>query len=236
VFNARIDEDYARVNYDVEPGQYVCFAVTDDGPGMTPEVAEQAFDPFFTTKDTGRGSGLGLSMAYGYAKQSGGHIKIYTEIDKGTTVKLYLPRSHRIAAVQARHSERQGSEILQGLSVLIVDNDDAIRETVTALFVSLGCVAVSVGTADEALSLIDAGNTFDLQVLDVVLGRDKSGPDCAITVRNVLPDISTVFMSGYTENAIIHGGHLDAGVILVQKPFTRDAMLSACVRAIGQSS
>ena len=213
VFNTRIDDDYAHAHFQVKPGQYVCFAVTDNGAGMTPEVAAQAFDPFFTTKEVGQGSGLGLSMAYGFAKQSGRHIKIYSEIEQGTTVKLYLPRSKVNNSERVRESVNLRTDMLQGISVLIVENDDTLRETINAQFISFGCHTVSVSTAAEAISIISSGESFDLQLLDVVLGHDKSGPDCAKVIERILPDIRTVFMSGYTENAIIHGGQLDAGVI-----------------------
>jgi len=232
VYNTRIDDDYARSHAEVDPGQYVCFAVTDNGTGMSPQVIEQAFDPFFTTKDLGEGSGLGLSMAYGFAKQSGGHIKIYSEMGRGTTMKLYLPRSLGAKAGQVTLNTNLSADMLRGKSVLIVENDEIVREAVEAMAVSFGCQVRAVGTADGALAIVASGAVFDLLLFDVVLGSDLTGPDLAKGIVQDLPDARVLFMSGSTENAIIHDGRLDAGVNLVQKPFTKDQLLSACLRAI----
>ncbi|MGP6088561.1 ATP-binding protein [Antarctobacter jejuensis] len=233
VFNTRIDDDYARVHEEVDPGQYVCFAVTDNGVGMSPEIVDQAFDPFFTTKAHGEGSGLGLSMAYGFAKQSGGHIKIYSEVGEGTTVKLYIPRSLDFSAQQMHLTDDLNRRFLHGKSVLVVENEPAVRDTVDLQLKRFGCRTVSVGTANEALAAIACGQVFDLLLCDVVLGGHLAGPDLAQLIQKEIPALRVLFMSGFTENAIIHDGKLDAGVNLVQKPFTKDQLLSACLRAIG---
>ena len=232
VFNARIDEDYAQEHEEVVPGQYVCFAVSDNGKGMPPDVAALAFDPFFTTKDRGQGTGLGLSMAYGFAKQSGGHLKIYSELGQGTTIKLYLPRSTRSSVGQSSTNNPVTTDSLAGKSVLIVDNDLQVLRTVDLQMRAFGFETVSVGSAEEALSVIAEGCEFDLLLFDVVLGGSLSGPELAQRIATKYPEVRTLFMSGFTENAIVHDGELDAGVSLVQKPFNREALLLKVLRAL----
>lgn len=233
VYNARIDDEYALAHDEVATGQYVCFAVTDNGVGMADDVAQQAFDPFFTTKEVGEGSGLGLSMAYGFAKQSGGHIKIYSEIGKGTTVKLYLPRSIDDKVGRLSRPVDLNAGRLAGKSVLILDNDDEVRKSVEAQMQSFGCRTVSVGSAEEALTTIASGAKFDLLLVDVVLGGGVTGPELASQIATEIPGVKILFMSGFTENAIVHNGKLDRGVALVQKPFTNEQLASACLRVLG---
>lgn len=232
VYNARIDENYAKAHREVKPGQYICFAVTDDGAGMTSETQKKAFDPFFTTKNVGEGSGLGLSMAFGFAKQSNGHLKIYSEINRGTTVKLYLPRSMDKSSAVISEPKNLAVEKLSNLSVLVVENDDAVRGTVTEQLKSVGCDVLSARTATEAFSIVEANPLIDLCLFDVVLEGEITGPQLAGMLSGQLPNVSIAFMSGFTENAVIHDGRLDAGVVLVQKPFTRQQLLSACLRAL----
>ena len=236
VFNARIDEDYARRHEEVVPGQYLCFAVTDNGSGMSAETVALAFDPFFSTKEKGKGTGLGLSMAYGFAKQSGGHLKIYSEVGKGTTVKLYLPRSVDRELQQVVRKHDLGKKDLHGKSVLIVDNDADILRTVDLQMRAFGFETFPAESAEHALSVISKGKRFDLLLLDVVLGGGMSGPDLAKQLQAVLPGASTLLMTGFTENAVIHDGALDAGVTLVQKPFTRDELLLGVLRAMEMAS
>ena len=220
--NAHLDDAYARTHNEVTPGQYVMLAVTDTGSGMPPEIIEKVFEPFFSTKAEGKGSGLGLSMVYGFVKQSGGHVKIYSEVGHGTTIKLYLPR-----AIQAEDLEVtiDHGPIAGGTeTVLVVEDDDGVRETVVALLVDLGYRVLKSVDAASALSVIDSGIPIDILFTDVVMPGTLKSPELARKARERLPDIAVLFTSGYTENSIVHGGKLDAGVELLSKPYTRDAL------------
>ncbi|MBH0236268.1 hybrid sensor histidine kinase/response regulator [Methylobrevis albus] len=224
VGNAFLDDHYARMNAEAVAGQYVMLAVSDTGAGMTPEVLRKAFDPFFTTKPAGRGTGLGLSMVYGFVKQSGGHIKIYSEPGNGTTVKLYLPRS-----LEAEDKTQPGSELAPPAAggnetVLVVEDDEAVRETTVGLLGELGYRVLKAKDADSALTVVESGIAIDLLFTDVVMpGRLKSR-DLARKAKERLPGLAVLFTSGYTENSIVHGGRLDPGVHLLSKPYTREAL------------
>jgi len=217
--NALLDDRYA-LQHDVAAGQYVMLAITDTGCGIPPDIMERVFDPFFSTKPEGKGTGLGLSMVYGFVKQSGGHIKIYSEVGQGTTVKIYLPRVHdredvltdlRTAPV------RGGSE-----TILVVEDDDEVRETAVALLSDLGYRVLKARDATSALSIIESGLDIDLLFTDVVMPGPLRSPELARKARLRLPHIAVLFTSGYTENAIVHGGRLDPGVELLPKPYSRE--------------
>ena len=221
--NAFLDDQYVRGNaLDVKPGQYVMLAVTDTGTGMTPDVLEKVFDPFFTTKPDGKGTGLGLSMVYGFVKQSGGHIKIYSEPGNGTTVRIYLPRSMEdedVVSDSLIGAVTGGSE-----TVLVVEDDEAVREVTVSLLSELGYKVLKAKDADSALAIIESGVAIDLLFTDVVMpGRLKSR-DLARKAKERLPMLGVLFTSGYTENSIVHGGRLDPGVNLLSKPYTREAL------------
>jgi PAS domain S-box-containing protein len=220
--NAHLDDSYARTHDEVTPGQYVLLAVTDTGSGMPPEIIEKVFEPFFSTKAEGKGSGLGLSMVYGFVKQSGGHVKIYSEVGHGTTIKLYLPRAHKAEDVEVTvdHGPISGGTE----TVLVVEDDDQVRETVVALLVDLGYRVLKAVDAGSALNVIDSGIPIDILFTDVVMPGTLKSPELARKARERLPDIAVLFTSGYTENSIVHGGKLDAGVELLSKPYTRDAL------------
>jgi PAS domain S-box-containing protein len=228
--NARLDDEYAAAQSDVTPGQYVMLAVSDNGTGMTPETVARAFDPFFTTKEFGKGSGLGLSMVHGFAKQSGGHVKIYSEVGIGTTIKLYLPRSFAKAdggvAARAPNMELGGVE-----KILVVEDDSDMRTLVFALLTSLGYSVLVTDKASAALEILAREPQVELLLTDVVLGEGMNGPDLAQKARTIMPHLKILFMSGYTENAVLHQGRLDPGVHLLQKPFKR-AELAAKVRGL----
>ena len=222
VGNAFLDEAYARLHAEVIPGQYVIIAVTDTGSGMTPEVMAQAFEPFFSTKAEGKGSGLGLSMVYGFVKQSGGHVKIYSEIGHGTTVKLYLPRtleSEDILTPIDILPVVGGSE-----TILVAEDDEDVRGTVVEILTGLGYRTLTAGDAASALTIVNSGIPIDLLFTDVVMPGPLRSPELARKARERLPDIAVLFTSGYTENAIVHGGRVDAGVDLLGKPYTREAL------------
>jgi PAS domain S-box-containing protein len=221
--NTQLDEHYAGSHGEVEPGEYVMLAVTDTGMGMTPEVLARAFEPFFTTKDVGRGSGLGLSMTYGFVKQSGGHIKIYSEPGEGTTIKIYFPRERRSVPVERApapvRAARTGDEM-----ILLVEDDPGVRQTVTALLESLGYSVVVASDGPEAIKLVNDGVRPHLLLADIVLPKGMTGREVSDAIGARLPGVKTLFMSGYTENAIIHHGRLDEGVVLLSKPFPRSQL------------
>ncbi|WP_020653391.1 PAS domain-containing protein [Massilia niastensis] len=221
--NAVLDDMYCRTHVDVLPGQYVRLAVSDTGPGMPPEVLGRAFEPFFSTKEEGKGTGLGLSMVYGFVKQSGGHVKIYSEPGQGTTVKIYLPRStgaeEPIGPLDAQPLAIGGSE-----TVLVAEDDEAVRATVVEMLGQLGYRVLKAADAAQALVVIESGVPIDVLFTDVVMPGTLRSVDLARMARERLPNLAVLFTSGYTENAIVHGGRLDPGVELLGKPYTRESL------------
>jgi CheY-like chemotaxis protein len=215
----RLDESYVAGHDDVTPGQYVMIAVSDTGSGMTPEVRAQAFEPFYTTKGPGKGSGLGLSVVYGFVKQSGGHVKIYSEPGEGTTVKLYLPRSDAPAVAPApadQPPETGGME-----RILVVEDDDLVRSHVTQQVQGLGYSVVAAANGPEAIAILRSGEPFDLLFTDVVMPGGMNGREVAEEAQRLRPGLRVLFTSGYTESAIVHHGRLDRGVHLINKPYRR---------------
>ncbi|WP_099050843.1 response regulator [Pararhizobium polonicum] len=220
--NAFLDSDYAQAYADVPPGQYVLLAVTDTGTGMSVETLEKVFEPFFTTKPEGRGTGLGLSMVYGFVKQSGGHIKIYSELGQGTTIKLYLPRSPQSEDVIV---ERDAGPVIGGNeTILVAEDDEAVRNTVVAILSDLGYRVLKARDAQSALTIIESGASIDLLFTDVVMPGALKSPELARKALERLPHLGVLFTSGYTENSIVHSGRLDEGVELLSKPYTREAL------------
>jgi PAS domain S-box-containing protein len=221
--NAVLDDLYCRNHADVAPGQYVMLGVTDTGAGMAPEVLRQAFEPFFSTKDEGKGSGLGLSMVYGFVKQSGGHVKIYSEPGQGTTVKIYLPRSLAAEDTLAPVAEPQpavgGTE-----TILVAEDDEAVRTTVVEMLTDLGYRVLKAADAASALAVVESGVPIDVLFTDVVMPGTLRSPELARMARERLPNLAVLFTSGYTENSIVHGGRLDPGVELLGKPYTRESL------------
>ncbi|MET0936769.1 MAG: response regulator, partial [Luteibacter sp.] len=220
--NALLDDAYAKAHADLRPGQYVMLAVTDTGTGIAPDILGQVFEPFFTTKPEGRGTGLGLSMVYGFVKQSGGHIKIYSEPGEGTTVKIYLPRSTQTEDRVVELDEegiRGGDE-----TILVAEDDEAVRDTVVGLLVDLGYRVLKARDAESALSIVESGIAIDLLFTDVVMPGPLRSPELARKAIERQPGIAVLFTSGYTENAIVHGGRLDEGVELLSKPYSREAL------------
>jgi PAS domain S-box-containing protein len=220
--NAHLDDDYARTHDEVTPGQYVMLAVSDTGSGMSDEIIHKVFEPFFSTKSEGKGSGLGLSMVYGFVKQSGGHVKIYSEVGQGTTIKLYLPRAMEAEDVEVAVDTGPitgGTE-----TVLVVEDDAEVRSTVVELLSDLGYRVLKSVDAQSALSVVESGIPIDILFTDVVMPGTLKSPELARKARERLPDIAVIFTSGYTENSIVHGGRLDKGVELLSKPYTREAL------------
>lgn len=218
--NVDLDEDYALNHPDVAPGQYVMIAVSDTGSGMPPSILNRVFEPFFTTKPEGHGTGLGLSMVYGFIKQSGGHVKIDSQVGHGTTVKLYLPRSHQTQ--QTMLPEFSGPVTGGDETILVVEDDPQVRETVVAILSELGYTVLKSADALGALTILQSGVTIDLLFTDVVMPGTLRSPELAQQARELHPDIEVLFTSGYTEDAIVHGGRLDPGVALLSKPYRRE--------------
>jgi len=235
--NTRLDEAYAAQNAEVKPGAYVMIAVTDTGIGMTKEVIARVFEPFFTTKPVGQGSGLGLSMVFGFVKQSGGHIKVYSEPGHGTTVRLYLPRAAVAErAAEAPAEEAAGTAARQSELILVVEDDPDVRKLVLNLVEDLGYRTVSAVDGGSALEALDRVGRVDLLFTDVVLPRGMNGALLARAARERQPDLRVLYMSGYTRNAILHNGVLDEGVQLITKPFRKADLAKKLRQALGEMS
>jgi PAS domain S-box-containing protein len=218
--NATLDRSYAGQHSEVVPGQYVLIAISDTGIGIPAESLEKIFEPFFTTKEFGKGTGLGLSMVYGFVKQSGGHIKVYSEEGHGTTVKLYLPRSveHSKTQLEPRAAPKfeRGTEF-----VLVVEDDTLVRDYVIAQIGSLGYRTLSAASAEEALRIIHAEPAIDLLFTDVIMPGEMNGRQLVDEALKLRPALKVLYTSGYTENAIVHQGRLDPGVLLLAKPYRK---------------
>ncbi|MFZ0729767.1 MAG: CHASE3 domain-containing protein [Methylovirgula sp.] len=223
--NAYLDEAYCQQNADVEPGQFVMVAITDTGQGIPPEIVSKVFDPFFTTKPIGKGTGLGLSQVYGFVKQSHGHIKIYSEAGNGTTVKIYLPRLIG-ETKQVKHAAlpqvRSGT---RDVVILVVEVDPLMRQISADALRDLGYTVLDSGSATEALAIIDASPEIRLLFTDVVM-PDVNGKKLADEALRRRPDLKVLFTTGYTRNAVVHGGVLDPGVNFLSKPFGLEQLAS----------
>jgi PAS domain S-box-containing protein len=221
--NIFLDDGYASMNADVTPGNYVMIAVSDTGSGIPAALIERVFDPFFTTKEVGKGTGLGLSMVFGFVKQSGGHVKIYSEEGHGTSVKIYLPRSTGVQ--ETEYEALQNVPITGGdEKILIVEDDALVRQYVVSQVKSLGYAALEAANAAEALIIIDADKGIDLLFTDVIMPGNMNGRQLADEAARRRPDLKTLFTSGYTENAIVHHGRLDSGVLLLAKPYRKSEL------------
>jgi signal transduction histidine kinase/CheY-like chemotaxis protein len=226
--NTYVDETYAQENA-VAVGQYVMICVSDTGVGIDQELMEKVFDPFFTTKTTGQGTGLGLSQVYGFVKQSGGNVRIYSEIGEGTTVRLYLPRYFG-AVEEPRSTETAPLSADPNETVLIVEDEDKVRQLSVSLFQELGYRVLEAPDGATALAVLDSHPNVDLLFTDVGLPR-MNGRQLAEEARRRLPNLKVLFTTGYAKNAIVHHGRLDRDVDLIGKPFTF-AELSEKVRAV----
>jgi PAS domain S-box-containing protein len=218
--NVYLDEGYASMNSEVAVGHYVMVAVSDTGTGIRPENLEKVFDPFFTTKEVGKGTGLGLSMVFGFVKQSGGHLKIYSEVDHGTSMKIYLPRATGLqeSATEASSAPMiaRGSE-----TVLVVEDDPLVRKYVVTQVQGLGYTTLEAANATEALAVIDNHRDVDLLFTDVIMPGPMNGRQLVDEAVRRRPTLKTLYTSGYTENAIVHHGRLDPGVLLLAKPYRK---------------
>jgi CheY-like chemotaxis protein len=207
--NAFLDDEYVRQQDELSAGQYVMIAVTDTGAGIPPDILERVYEPFFTTKAKDKGTGLGLAMVYGFLKQSGGHVKIYSEVGAGTSVKLYFSRevASEDALVGAPSDEIKGGEE----TVLVVEDDDEVREVAVSMLNELGYRVIKARDAASALVVIDSGIPIDLIFTDVMMPGTLRSPDLARKAKERLPNVAVLFTSSYTQNAIVHGGRLDPG-------------------------
>jgi PAS domain S-box-containing protein len=223
--NAWLDQQYAATHAEVTPGGYVLISVTDTGHGMSKEVAARAFDPYFTTKDVGKGTGLGLSMVYGFVKQSGGHIKIYSEPGQGTAVKIYLPRlMSRLEAEEEQAPRFEPDRRPRAQTILVVEDDEHLRAQTSEMLAELGYRVLHATDGVEALRIMEREERrIDLLFTDVVM-PNMSGRELADQALARQPDLKVLYTSGYTRNAIVHGGRLDPGVAMIAKPFTYQSL------------
>jgi CheY-like chemotaxis protein len=218
--NAHLDDEYARDRGDVQPGQYVMISVSDAGEGMTPDVIERAFDPFFTTKAVGKGTGLGLSQIFGFMKQTGGHAAIYSELGEGTTVKLYVPRAHG-DITEPRRLPTSGNAVpvaMSGETILVVEDEQRVRHFSVDALRELGYVVISAANGAEALKALAEQPRISMLFTDIVM-PEMNGRQLADAALRLCPDLKILFTTGYTRNAVVHNGMLDAGVAFLPKPF-----------------
>ncbi len=234
--NASLDDSYAAQTRDLKPGQYVCVSVTDTGAGMTSDVLSKAFDPFFTTKPIGQGTGLGLSMIYGFAKQSQGHVKLYSEPGHGTSAKLYLPRHHGDAAApQAIPQIRPDHHTEDGETLLVVEDEPVVRALVVDLLHGLGYRTVEAADGAAALRILQSDQRVDLLVTDVGLPH-MNGRQVYDAARVTRPDLKVLFMTGYAENATLASGFLRPGMEMITKPFAMEKLASKVLKMLKQDT
>jgi CheY-like chemotaxis protein len=206
----------------VRPGLYTLIAISDTGTGIPAAIIDKVFNPFFTSKGPGKGTGLGLSMVYGFVKQSAGHIKIYSEEGHGTTIRMYLPPgtgASFASDIDAPTAIEGGPE-----TILVVEDDKLVRDYVLTQLRSLGYVTLDAANGAEAMALVEAGHAFDLLFTDVIMPGAMNGRQLADEIAKRRPGLKVLFTSGYTENAIIHHGRLDTGVLLLAKPYRKSEM------------
>src|SRR5262249_21865107 len=230
--NVELDEDFTAINPDVRPGQYVLIVVSDTGVGMSPDVVAHAFEPFYTTKDIGKGTGLGLSMVYGFVKQSGGHVRIYSELGIGTVVRLYLPRSERSAASSVP-SAASPSELAGGRErILFVEDDPLVRAHTEVQLRTLGYDVVTAENATAALELVERGCKPDLLFTDMVMPGGLNGRELALRLRQRWPELRVLYTSGYAHGAFeaVSADPAD-GAHMLAKPYRRRD-LAAKVREV----
>ncbi|MFP4284990.1 MAG: ATP-binding protein, partial [Desulfovermiculus sp.] len=234
VTNVDLDENYSKGHgHLVTPGPYVMLAISDTGMGMDPEMLGQVFDPFFTTKAKDKGTGLGLSTVYGIVKQSRGNIWVYSEPGKGTTFKIYLPRTEKAGSGKRPEPDREGCP-LGSETVLVVEDDESVRNIAVKNLIRLGYTVLSAASADEAYQLcLKRGAEIDLLLTDVVM-LGMSGKELVDSLQQRGVNMKVVYMSGYTDNAIVHHGVLDHGINFLQKPFSPESLAGKIREALDQ--
>lgn len=231
--NVILDQDYVSQNPDVAVGAYAMLAVTDTGTGIPPDALEKVFEPFFTTKEVGRGTGLGLSMVYGFIKQSNGHIKVYSELNRGTSIKMYLPRAD--GTVEAQPVASAASLATGNERLLVVEDNADVRARICEILRGLGYTVDEAADGMAGLMQCESAQPpYDLLLTDVVMPGPIGGKALADAVSSRWPDTPIVFMSGYTEDAITHQGRLEAGVRLLAKPFRRHELAQMIRQALDE--
>ncbi|MGE5441861.1 MAG: ATP-binding protein, partial [Bacteroidota bacterium] len=217
--NALLDQDYAEQYEEVTPGEYVLLAVTDTGTGMPPDVVERAFEPFFTTKEVGQGSGLGLSMVYGFVKQSGGHISIYSRVGQGTSAKLYLPRASSSAARPEEDLPEVSPEDLRKRVVLVVEDEPKLRKVAVKMLDRLGLQSMQAETAKDALEFL-ADRHIDVLFTDIELPGGMNGTELADAAQKLDPEIKVLFTTGYAREAVLHDEWSQKKIPWLLKPYS----------------
>lgn len=229
-----LDEEYASNHEEVIPGDYAVVAISDTGVGMSQEVMERAIEPFFTTKEVGRGSGLGLSMVYGFVKQSKGHIKLYSEVGHGTSVKIYLSRAEgEVQNIEQVKIKAPAREHKARLVLVVEDNKDVLKLT-SAMVKSLGYKVLEAETGDEAIKILKARPDIVLLLTDVMLPGAINGPVLAKQAKEFYPNLKVLFNSGYAEHAIVQNGLLEEGVNLISKPFRKQQLANKIEEVLKQ--
>jgi CheY-like chemotaxis protein len=222
--NTYADAAYTRTNPEVPEGQYVVLCVTDTGAGMPADIIQRAFEPFFTTKEPGQGTGLGLSQVYGFVKQSGGHVKIYSEEGQGTTIKMYFPRLQRTELQDADVIDEPFAEGEQGETILVVEDDADVRTYIAEILRGLKYRVITAANAQTALmTLIQDETRIDLLLTDVVM-PGVNGRELGKRAQALRPGLPVLYMTGYSRNAVVHQGRLDQGVELIQKPLSQSQL------------
>ena len=236
--NARLDRDYASQYDEVEAGEYVCLSVSDKRTGMSSDVLEKVFDPFFTTKEPGQGTGLGMSMVYGFVKQSGGHVRIYSEPDHGTTVKIFLPPAIDADADPVVDPTPLADVIPmgEGERILVVEDDQRVRELTVRMLDQLGYTTLDADRASAALEILAAGSEVDLLFTDVVLPDGVGGVELAQQAQELRPDLPVLFDSGYPALASMREGRLDPGDDLLEKPFSKSELAQKVRAALSKET
>ena len=233
--NAVIDEEYVAIETGLDPGHYVQLSVSDTGEGMSEEIRTRVFEPFFTTKGTGRGSGLGLSMIYGFAKQSGGHLTIYSELGTGTTVNLYLPRTERESDVAASPKQVEDAKRADGERILVVEDDERVRKLTCTRLMALGYDVLEAASGPQALEIMSKSDRVDLIFTDLIMSGGMSGYDLCNEIRNRYPDARLVLTSGYAEE-LVHAERLeDEKLSVLPKPYRQADLARFIADALADS-
>jgi signal transduction histidine kinase/CheY-like chemotaxis protein len=228
-------DDRAGRERDLAPGQYISICVTDSGTGMAAEAIQRAFEPFYTTKPLGQGTGLGLSMIYGFARQSGGQVRIYSEVGQGTTVCIYLPRFHGDADVEPESPSPIAAESATGQTVLVVEDEATIRHVIDEVLDELGYEVIGAADGASGIKVLQSGAKIELLITDVGLPNGMNGKQVADEARRLRPGLKVLFITGFAENAAVGNGHLEPGMELLTKPFTLEALTTKVAEMLMRS-
>jgi PAS domain S-box-containing protein len=228
-------DDRGGKDHDLPPGQYVSVCVTDTGTGMSKDLIKRVFEPFFTTKPIGQGTGLGLSMIYGFARQSGGHVRIYSELGHGTTVCIYLPRYHGDVVDDATEIQRAAAETAGGQTILVVDDEATVRHLIDEVLEENGYTVIGAADGASGLKVLQSGARIELLITDVGLPNGMNGRQVADHARMLRPGLKVLFITGFAENAAVGNGHLEPGMELLTKPFTLEALTSKVAAMIKEA-